>query len=110
MEQNITIVLFVLGVFLLFSAILYNLYKDTKFKSKIPDIFYSPNTDKFKTELTRREHFAGLAMQGLLTRSAGAGDQLGDEIQGNPLEVARWSIKFSEALMVELKKNNNNLK
>ena len=49
----------------------------------------------FHPGLTKREHFAGLAMQGILAHSFG---------RGNADELAVQSIKCADALLRELSK------
>ncbi len=51
--------------------------------------------NKRLTGLTKREYFAGLAMQGILSHSFGRGDST---------ELAIESIKLADALLKELEK------
>lgn len=57
--------------------------------------------------ITIREHFASQAMQGLLTRLSGQGDQLGDKLHGQPKVVAKWSVKMADALLETLAEKKN---
>lgn len=55
----------------------------------------------YRLGLTKREYLAGLAMQGLLTRSNG-NPQLGI-IEGE--RIAEESVLMADALLIELRKN-----
>ena len=48
--------------------------------------------------LTKREHFAGLAMQGLVTADKG--------FRGTPEEKAALAVMIADALLAELEKGN----
>lgn len=53
----------------------------------------------YRLGLTKREHFAGLAMQGYCV-----GEYTGQS--GMSVEsIAKWSIEMADALLIELRKN-----
>ena len=64
----------------------------------------SLNTDKLNAidfTPTLRDWFAGMALQGYLTRS---GDQLSEQAGQNPSFVAAWSYENADAMLAEREK------
>lgn len=53
--------------------------------------------DNYASGLTKREHFAGLALQGFIARANGRIEE------GN---VAECSVRYADALLAELENNN----
>lgn len=53
--------------------------------------------------LTKREYFAGLAMQGLLAAGNGVTGENGDE-STKSTDIARGSVAYADALLAELEK------
>lgn len=58
------------------------------------------NRDKFSLALTKREHFAGLAMQGWLSTHF-ASDNAGFGIADKD-KIAKWSIEMADELLKQL--------
>lgn len=56
----------------------------------------TPDGDQLQNGLTKREYFAGLAMQGLLASYAGI------HTIPNPEILAKKSVQFADALLTEL--------
>ena len=61
-------------------------------------IQYQDGWNENETGLSKREYFAGLAMQGIL-----ANQTLTSKLCS---QVAKWSVEMSDALLAELEKNN----
>lgn len=59
------------------------------------------NHTAYRGGLTKREYFAGLAMQGYC-----GGEYTGQS--GMPTEsIAEWSVEMADALLIQLRKNKN---
>ena len=63
---------------------------------KIPDGWTGPSDG-----LTKREYFAGLAMQGYLSTPTGA------VAFNNPSRCAEWAVQQADALLTELRKEQS---
>jgi hypothetical protein len=59
------------------------------------------NGDRPKSEITKREYFAGLAMQGILSDP-----NRGSELDHN-LVIVEHAVKFADLLLAELEKTKN---
>ena len=62
-----------------------------------------PNSDRPVDSLTKRELFAMAAMQGMLSAMDGRGYGGNEHYEG----VAKYSLKYADALLKELNNNDN---
>ena len=62
--------------------------------------------DDYFTGLTKREHFAGLAMQGLLSNSVMGDSDLHDNHQEWLEDITDASVKFADKLLKQLGEQN----
>ena len=71
------------------------------------DIFFNEREEAYIKEvkpligLTKREYFAGLAMQGILANPNGVMNEHGNWMR-SPESIARMSIKFADELLKQL--------
>ena len=60
-----------------------------------------PNKERQYSGLTKREHYTGLAMQGILANPNGVMNEHGNWMR-SPESIARMSIKFADELLKQL--------
>jgi hypothetical protein len=65
--------------------------------------FSQASTD-YSVGLTKREHFAGLAMQGILSNSVMGDSALHEKYEDWVKDISESSLQFADALLAELDK------
>ena len=71
----------------------------------LPGVETSIGGDKFATGITRRDYYAGLAMQGLVSGFSNSGEDSSINLPG----LAISSYKIADALILEGKKEKGDL-
>ena len=59
--------------------------------------FATASDSRYQAGLTKREYFAGLALQGICVEKHVERDE-------DREKIARWSVKMADALLIELEK------
>jgi hypothetical protein len=69
-----------------------------------PETYPTPCPINYGHGLTKREHFAGLAMQGILSNSVMGDSALHEKHEDWVKDISESSLQFADALLAELDK------